>query len=69
MLSRKNIVWLGNEHYKESKDGTPAWDHRCRPDVMDRYIANAMGWDKDDGKYQAVLNRLIRDLRGEPEVT
>ena len=32
---------------------------------MDRYIADAVGWDKDDGKYQAVLARLIRDLKDE----
>lgn len=55
--------------YKESKDGTPVWDHPCRPDIMDRYIADAVGWDKDDDKYQAVLARLIRDLKDEPEAT
>jgi hypothetical protein len=42
------------------------WQHERRVDVTKKVIADARGWETDNAKYQAVLKRLIRDLKAEP---
>lgn len=43
------------------------WEHERKVDVTKKVIADAIGWDQDNDKYQAVLARLIRDLKDEPD--
>ncbi len=45
------------------------WEHERKVDVTKKVIADATGWEQDNDKYQAVLARLIRDLKDEPEAT
>ena len=40
-----------------------SWEHERKVDVTKKVIANAIGWERDDKKYRAVLDRLIRDLK------
>ena len=39
------------------------WQHERKPDVVSKVIADAVAWDTDNAKYQAVLNKLITDLK------
>ena len=45
------------------------WEHERKVDVTKKVIADATGWENDNDKYQAVIARLIRDLKDEPEAT
>ena len=45
------------------------WEHERKVDVTKKVIADATGWEQENDKYQAVLARLIRDLKDEPEAT
>lgn len=54
-----------DDYIFEQNDGTPVWDHPRRADVVKKMIADAVGWEKDNAKYEKVRDRLIRDLKEE----
>lgn len=39
------------------------WDHERKADVKKKVVADATNWDKDNKKYQRMLEKLIRDLK------
>ena len=42
------------------------WDHPRKPDVINKVVADARNWDKDNSIYQRTLQRLLRDLKPDP---
>ena len=60
-------VRLDNYIFKTGPDDLPVWDHPRRGDVTKKMIADATGWKRGTKKYKAVLDRLIRDMKEQPQ--
>ena len=42
------------------------WEHERKADVIKKVIGDARGWEKDNAKYQKVVQKLIGDLKPTP---
>ncbi|MBN2560811.1 MAG: toll/interleukin-1 receptor domain-containing protein [Phycisphaerae bacterium] len=56
-------VRVDNFVFEQAEDGRPLWDHPRRDAVVNRPIADGVGWEKNQAKYEQVRGGLIRALK------